>query len=655
MTDSPEFRWPPPGLERLQGDLWRVAVRAALAGIFLVLPLLFATTYPQDLATMGPFADAWWITLVLATVGLAFAIDAFTRLARLFRRTRHAVERGYGVPTVLKVVSDRRRDMGFLMRGARHFSLLDRPARDVLVTLRLLTPALHAAAGLWLCLALAVGLVVAARGWMGPGLLAFVTLAPAGVLYLFGAITGLTEDARVRAVRKEWYGGAWEDDLDPERAEAWEEMAHGPARPEAEEVAVSSVRALGRLALLTSVATAIVFLPVLLLLPAAAIGPALTRVSVPGYQAIQRRAAELEVYRAFRVTPDASVTPGEAGRLLQNLAYVGSTDSVPAGELEPPLRIEAPWIPGTPGSNPVGAPPARWHDTLFVAAAGSASTELRGYLASIAGHRAKGDFSRLARAQRLDAAVARWEGITTLPSPSLSGLRAGAHAHIASAGHELVQGRPEPAETLVRELISVGFLLADQGPTLMDNLLGHFMIREGGLALEQLWRVTGRTEQAAELVDARAAAERAAERIQLPRPRSSEALARMLPEIILNPGTVRGLAWESFGLMATLAPCMNLNRVVFGAGDDYRDFVAAAKEALVVWPSEEAVFRVASEGFLGSASGADRFRPGRLLRLSVRSGEGSCGDVVGRLGSADETAGVLAEDDTGVGIGAGRW
>jgi hypothetical protein len=123
-----------------------------------------------------------------------------------------------------------------------------------------------------------------------------------------------------------------------------------------------------------------------------------------------------------------------------------------------------------------------------------------------------------------------------------------------------------------------------------------------------------------------------AARIQLPRPRSSEALARMLPELILNPGMVRGLAWESFGLMATLAPCMNLNRVVFGSGDDYEDFVAAAREALVMWPSEEALFEVATEGFLGSTNGADGFRPGRLLRLSVRSGEGSCGDVLGRMG-----------------------
>jgi hypothetical protein len=617
----------------MQGDLWTVVVRSGLAGIFLVLPLLFATTYPQDLATLGPFADAWWVTVVLATVGLAFAVDAFVRLARLLRRGQRAVGRGYAARTVMEVVIDRRRDMGFLMRGARHFSVLEKPERDTLVTLRMLTPSLYAAAGAWMCLALALGLVMAARGWMGPGALAVGTLAPAGVLYLFGALTGLTVDARVRRARKAWHAHAWEDDLDPERVRAWEESAHGPGRPEAEYAAAAWVRALRRLSIATSVGAAMVFVPVLLLLPASAIGPALARVSVPEYQAIQRRAAELEAYRAYRTGADPSVTPGEAGRLLQNLAYVGSVEPVPAGELEPPLRIGAPWLPDTGGTNPSGVSPALWQDTLFVLAAAAPSTELRAYLASIAGHRARADLSRLAGAGRIDAAAGRWEGAEAVPVPRLAGLRSGAHAHIAAAAHELIQGRPAEAESLLREILSVGFLLADQGPTLMDNLVGHSMIREGGVALEQLYRVTNRPLLAEEMQEAKASAERTAARIRLARPSSSEALARMLPELVLDPGTVRGLAWESFALMATMAPCMNLNRVVFGPGDDYREFVSMAREALIRWPSEAGMFELAARRFLGSAS--EGFRPGRLLRLSVRSGEGACGDAIGRMGRAD--------------------
>jgi hypothetical protein len=641
----PEFRWPPPGLERMRGDLWSVVVRSGLAGVFLVLPLLFVTTYPQDLATLGPFADAWWVTPALATVGLAFAVDAFVRLARLLRRARRAVERGYDARTVLKVAADRRMDMGFLMQGARHFSVLDRPAREVLLTLRILTPTLHAAAGIWMCLALALGLIVAARGWIGPGMLATVTLAPAAVLHLFASVTGLTEEARVRRARRVWHGRAWEDDLDPGRVREWEEVAHGPSRAGAEEAAAASVRALGRFSVATSIGAAIVFVPVLLLLPATAIGPGLARVSIPEIQAIQRRAAELEAYRAYRVPPDPSVTPGEAGRLLQNLAYVGSDEPVPPGELEPPLRIAAPWLPDAGGGNPSGIPVGRWHESLLVVTASTPSPELRAYLASIASHRSRADLSRLAGAQRLDAAVARWDDPSTarphvarVPAPMLAGLREGAHAHVAAAAYALDQGRPVEAETLLRELISVGFLLADQGPTLADNVVGQDMIREGGLALEQFFGLIGRDTQVKELVGARASAKRTAERIQVPGHGSSEALARMLPEIVLNPVTVRGLAWESFALMATLAPCMNLNRMVFGPGDGYGDFVAAAREALVRWPSEEALFERASKGFTRAAGGSGGFRPGRLLTPSVRTGDGGCGDAIARLRAADEGA-----------------
>ncbi|MBT8489360.1 MAG: hypothetical protein HKO77_01645, partial [Gemmatimonadetes bacterium] len=75
-------KWPPPGLERIQGDLFGVATRAALAGAFLVLPLLFVVTRDAGFATLGPLADAWWVAVALATVGLAFALDAVGRTAR---------------------------------------------------------------------------------------------------------------------------------------------------------------------------------------------------------------------------------------------------------------------------------------------------------------------------------------------------------------------------------------------------------------------------------------------------------------------------------------------------------------------------------------------------------------------------------------------
>ena len=85
-TSPPLLRWPPPGLERTQGDLLLIASRAALAGGFMVLPLLFVAAREQDFATFGPFADAWWVMIMLTTLGLAFGLDAIMRLSQSMRR-----------------------------------------------------------------------------------------------------------------------------------------------------------------------------------------------------------------------------------------------------------------------------------------------------------------------------------------------------------------------------------------------------------------------------------------------------------------------------------------------------------------------------------------------------------------------------------------
>ncbi len=628
------LKWPPPGLERMQGDLWRTARSGALAGALLVLPMVLSVTTRWDLSSLGPMADAWWVGVLVGGVGLAFTVDLFGRLARMARRSMLAVDRGYALRTVLCVVGDLRRDMGFLLRGARHFSEVERPDRDLQVVVRLVAAGLLTGAGVWLTVSLAVGLLVAARGWIEPVTLRYLVTLPAGAAYLTGVVLAFTDEVRVRRARRAWHGQAWEDDLDPQRIEAWQAQAGlTPARGGGERW----TRRLRGMAAALTVTALVAVVPVLSLLPVSAVGPVVAKVSFPRYEGIQRRAAELEVYRVHRVSPDPAITPGEAGRLLQTLAYVGEAGPVPETELEPPVRIAEDWPPGGGAGMLAGVPPHLWHDTIFGLVRDGAPAELTTYLSGVADHSARVDFSRLARAIRLDAASGRWDPSfqerpvrVGLPAPALHGVRRGARAMVATAAHELLQGRPETAEILLREVISVGFLLSDQGPTLRDNLLGQAMIREGGIGLERLFEATGQVGRAQELAGARAAGERAARRMHAPIPESPEAMVRMLPGLVLDPSAVRGLAWESFAVMSTLAPCMNLNRVVFGPGDAHRDFVRAAHQALVRWPSEEGLFRVAGGGLFERVEPAS-FSPLRLLTLAVRSGEGSCAELLGQF------------------------
>ena len=157
-TEAPGLRWPPPGLERLQGDLIRVSIRAALAGAILVLPLLFVLGRDLDFATLGPFADAWWVTLVLAIIGLSFAADALVRAMTLMRRVAKALEQGYDLATIKLVIVDGDRDMGFLITGSRYFSGMDRREREAIGTLRVLATFLYALAGIWMPNALAASM-----------------------------------------------------------------------------------------------------------------------------------------------------------------------------------------------------------------------------------------------------------------------------------------------------------------------------------------------------------------------------------------------------------------------------------------------------------------------------------------------------------------
>ena len=58
------LRWPPPGLERLQGDVWNVVRSGTLAALILVFPLLLSISLRQDFWSLGPLGSAWWVILI---------------------------------------------------------------------------------------------------------------------------------------------------------------------------------------------------------------------------------------------------------------------------------------------------------------------------------------------------------------------------------------------------------------------------------------------------------------------------------------------------------------------------------------------------------------------------------------------------------------
>ena len=186
----------------------------------------------------------------------------------------------------------------------------------------------------------------------------------------------------------------------------------------------------------------------------------------------------------------------------------------------------------------------------------------------------------------------------------------------------------------MREVISVGFVLIDEGPTIIDALIGAVLVKTGAEALEKLYAATGRNVQAENLMWIRTGLEEAVERASVTRTAYDvEAGLRMMRGAVLDETVVRGLRWEYFLTFTTLAPCVNLNKVVFGPGEDFEQWLVEAEAALVRRESEEEMFRFLERGWFGGG-GVIR-APGWMkgvLRLTFGdSMGGTCAAQIGTM------------------------
>ena len=640
---SPDFRWPPPGLERLQGDIWNAVRSGTLAVLILVFPLLLSISLEQEFWSLGPLGSAWWVILITTGLGLGLLIETFMTLMRLLRRAGQAVGRGYRWSTVAHVLCDERRDSGFLLQGVRWYGTLEKEVRSKVARLRLIGAALQVVPILWLSAGFAVGVLLASKGMFSATGVIIFTLGPAAICLLFALLVRMWEGSLVRRARRDWFRQPWAEELEVSEVEEWQAVLAGGEVWTLPGSGVSQARALRLAAIGVGILAVVAVLPPITLAPTSAIGPIMASVAIPRFAQTQERAARAEAFRPYRVATDPTVDAVQAGLMLQTLMHVGRRPGNTPGELPPQQRYFEAWFPviDDPGG-PTGVDPRRWGQDLLPRFRDLSSEELA-YLASLSLHEGHGDFSRLASAAELDAMAGRWVipfegvGMATLPVPRFNHLTQGANAHVGKAIHQLALGDLSGAEETLREVLSVGFLLADDGPSLIDNLIGFALVNVGATALDAFYETTGRTAEMTALRQGRAAAFRAAEMLTQGQAETLESTIAELPQIAASPGALRGLRWEFFTLTNTIAPCINLNRIVFGPDNDYRDWIIDVRESLVRWPSEEAFFDLALEGYFGAepAAGTDTFLSKTLgIAMGGNGAPGSCSAVFERLSAA---------------------
>jgi hypothetical protein len=192
------------------------------------------------------------------------------------------------------------------------------------------------------------------------------------------------------------------------------------------------------------------------------------------------------------------------------------------------------------------------------------------------------------------------------------------------------QGQVDEAVLKLREVMSAGFLLIDRGTTLIANMVGFVLVKNGADALVGVLAAAGRHEEAHTLEEQIAAAGRVAVRSQLDFEPEVNGI-QQARSLATSSAAIPGLRWEYFVLENTIGPCANANRSLFGADEDYDIWTERARDRLVRTQAESELFELGRSGYVGISrppSGVVE----RLSRLVIgNAGEGRCSAVFASL------------------------
>lgn len=640
-TSPPPLSWPPPGLERMQGRLWRVIGVSWLGSIILVGPLLWELAIEQPFWSLGPFEGNWEVGMTIATLGVVVLFAAFYFFFRLLRHGAEAADAGFGTLTIVEVMTDVGRDTGFLIQGKRHFASLDAGRRATLARARLRGASFVLASAVWLAVGFGIAVLLAARGFVTPSGIWLMTMGPTVLLLAVGLFVLVAQNVQVRGARNEWTVLEGTEKIQTEAA-SWAQRLD-----EAGDAVAMGAGPKGEAARFRLGATGVIVLGVAALVPTftvavtAAIGPILAEIAVPSFLSVQEMAGAAETLRRYRIEPDESITPSRAGSALQNIAFVGGGELQP-WERRPETTYETGWFPDPdifpdPFSETVVS-------DLMSRRFGDFTPEEQTALRQASTHPAHEEFHLLARAQLVDVVSGRWTlpfpdtlSFQGLPWPRFAAIRTAGLAQVARAAVEVADGRRADAEQTLEELISTGFLLIDQGPTLIDNLMGVVLANMGGDALEELYARTGRPADARALNWAREGALDAAHKARAGLVAEDiHSLLQGIPDLVEQSDALRGLRWEYFATFNTLAPCINVHKMVFGPDDTYADWRLRVRDALVRVRGEVDLFELAEGNAFGQGEAPELqgFLP-RFLSLTLGSGgsPGSCASLIASLES----------------------
>ncbi len=577
------LEWPPPGLEKARGALWRLMLMPAAGAALLLLPLLVFVKIGSPVVDTTDLWPLWFAASSM--LGFAAFAHGGLRAWRLRAIPTRAARLGYGWGTLAEVISDRRGDSGSLIAGTREYAALSPRRRAEFRVLRVMRATLlFLAAPLALIVAVLALLLHSGEPSAGDRFAdsAMWTLIALALCGLACAVLEEAQLARARRIRAERVRHTHELELAPAWYVAFERSRDGQpigGGPPVQRLATMAWMSVGTFAIIASAAI------IVMASTFTVMGMLANSLFFPATADISASRAQGGV-SSYRLAPDGRATAVEAGRALLAVASA-SGRRAPSRFERPSPSAFATWhrvLPSAtlfPGSNDMP-----WTSAAILAAGHGLTGEQRTLLERAAAHPAMGDFSRAAQASSADVygALLDVPGNRPIrpfeyPSAYLSGVDDAAESHAARVALDLADGKGDEAERRAREIIAVGALLLDLH-VLANNITGARVLARGASALEAVFVATGREHDARVLLDSIVSATL---RERRPMKTGFDGLRRAMRDGNLT----RGARLETlFPLLART--CADPKQMLFGVDDAFRRTVAYARDTLAHLPSERA-------------------------------------------------------------------
>ncbi len=639
-TDS-LLEWPPPGLDTLRGQINPCTLALGIGAILLLqaVIILFATSVPWDGFLTDPGIFEWAPLLasaILAVAGSLCLVVGSWLLLRIGLRTQRGIGLGYGWMTVLEILVDHRRDGGLLIAGDREYAVLSERERTRLRRGRVaLSLSILLAALLPLIL---LPLLLALSTWTGLGWYRVLALSiiPTLLIALGGAVWEGRWSWRLRVPRRAitrrrkrleslsplvrpWYqvfevarGGSL-----PGRGS----QARGWAGP-LTSVALAGVLGLGLFLVAMHVFLAVSF-------------PAITGGTMPKFSATKEKVDFIRRVRWLRPPLDPAAGPEEAGQLMRAILEMDA-EAFWTTERIPDFTIEGSRLLA---GSPLYPPYRLDGDSVIVLALGGLSPEEKAYLAGFAGDPRLPLFERMAELPLYDPT---WFGFLgdrqlewSLSAPRYSPLREVAYHNLARAALAVSEGDFDAAEAMLRQNLSVGLLLADNGTWLIETLIGAVVGRLGVTGLEEVYLARGSHDLASRMQrswsapdqGAAATADLALAELQRPEEDRNSFLA-----IISDSTHVRSVRWDLLRGLPVMQSCASLERILWGPPPQFTRLLEEVRPQLVRYPGEDARFRgIAEDVERTSALSWDEFCEQSGTRCRQGAFLAFLGDMASRL------------------------